>query len=106
MQTTTGATVGLVGFGLAGVGLWAKGEAVRALSRERIVLPLAPGAAPAQVKSARAARALAEMIREQTLEATGGHTYSELDPYVGSERTTTSVEAQALMDERTGARGI
>jgi hypothetical protein len=43
MQTTTGATVGLVGLGLAGVGLWAKREAKRALARERIVLPLAPG---------------------------------------------------------------
>lgn len=100
MQATTGAMVGLVGVGLVAVGMWAKREAERALARERIVLPLAPGSDPTPVRSARAARSLAELIRERTVEATGGRTYAETDEYLGPSGTTTSDEASALRDER------
>jgi hypothetical protein len=97
-----GAGVGLAGLGLAAVGLWARREATRALARERIELPLRPGSEPQRVRSARAARELAELIRERTLEATEGRTYAETKEYIGAEGVPTSDAASALVDERTG----
>jgi hypothetical protein len=45
---------------------------------------------------------LAVLIRERTVEATGGRTYAETDEYLGPQGITTSDEASALRDERTG----
>jgi hypothetical protein len=92
-----GTATGLAGVGLVGVGLWARREARRALARERIV-----GVADAPVTTASAARALAETIRANTIEDTGGRTYAEVEPYVDPEGNPTSDAARAAKDERTG----
>ena len=96
LASAAGAVAGLAGVGLVGVGLWARREARQALARERIV-----GVADAPVTTASAARALAEMIRANTLEATGGLTYAEVEPYLDPEGNPTSDAARALTDERT-----
>jgi hypothetical protein len=54
------------------------------------------------VTSAAAARSLAEVIRRNTIEATGGRTYSETDLYVDGEGRPTSDADCALKDDRTG----
>jgi uncharacterized protein YbjT (DUF2867 family) len=87
----------LAGIGVVGLGLWARRDVRRGLARERIV---APGGG--DVVSAASARELAETIRAQTLEATGGKTYSETGIYLAADGTATSDEAQALADEATG----
>jgi hypothetical protein len=92
-----GGGVFLAGLGLVGLGLWARRDVRRGLSRERIV---APGGE--EVTSARSARALAEVIREQTLEATGGKTYSETGAYLAEDGSATSDAAGAMLDEATG----
>jgi hypothetical protein len=45
---------------------------------------------------------MAELIRGNTVEATGGRTYVEIDPYVDAEGDTTPDAARAAKDERTG----
>lgn len=96
------AGVALVGVGLVGVGAWAKRDVRRGLLRERIVMALEPGAPSTPVASAGEARALAELIREQTLSAAGGRTYAETDQFLASDGATTSDRELALVDERTG----
>ena len=98
-----GAAVGLAGAGLVVAGAWARREVRRGLERERIVgtPDTTPPSAP--VRSAGAARALAEVIRKNTLAAAGGRTYAEVDPYVAADGGTTVERARALVDERTGA---
>lgn len=86
----------LAGLAIAGVGLWARRDVKQGLTRERIV---GPGGS---VTSAASARSLAETIREQTLEATGGRTYAETEPYLTGNGTTTSDAAGAVVDETTG----
>jgi hypothetical protein len=86
-----------VGFGVASLGLWARRDVRRGLERERIV---APGSG--RVKSASGARALAETIRDQTLEATGGRTYAETEPYLADDGSATSDAANAMLDPATG----
>jgi hypothetical protein len=86
-----------VGLGVAGLGLWARRDVRRGLARERVV---ASGGAP--VTSASTARALAETIREQTLEATGGRTYAETAPYLAEDGSATSDAAIARLDPATG----
>jgi hypothetical protein len=91
-----GVGVILAGLGVFGLGLWARRDVRRGLRRERIV---APGGTP--VESASAARALAETIREQTLEATGGRTYAETEPYLAADGSATSDAASAMLDPAT-----
>jgi hypothetical protein len=55
------------------------------------------------VTDASSARALAEVIREQTLESTGGRTYAEVGEYVAEDGSSTSDVTKALTDEATGA---
>ena len=97
MLTATGAAVGLAGFVFVGVGLWARREAARALEQERISSPLG-----ARVTSGQAARELAEIIRSNTLQATGGRTYAEVDAYLDPEGKPTPESAAAAKDELTG----
>lgn len=52
---------------------------------------------------ASSARALAEVIREQTLETTGGRTYAEVGEYLAEDGSSTSDVTKALRDEATGA---
>lgn len=95
--TSAGTGVVLTGLGIAGLGFWARRDVRRGLVRERIV---APGGGA--VASAASARALAETIREQTLEATGGKTYAETGPYLAADGSATGDASQALLDESTG----
>lgn len=85
-----------MGLGLVGLGVWARREVHGGLSRERIS---GPGGS---VTDASSARALAEMIREQTLEATGGKTYAEIGEYLSEDGSSTSDVTKALTDEGTG----
>jgi hypothetical protein len=68
------------------------------LVRERIVssLPSAP------VTTGAAARSMVEVIRSNTLEATGGRTYSETDPFIDVAGNPTADESLAMKDEQTG----
>lgn len=100
--TATGAVVGLAGAAFVGVGLWGRREARRALARERITSPADPNRPGAQVGNARSARALAEFIRRNTLEATGGRTYAEIDAYVDAEGNATPDAARAAKHDVTG----
>lgn len=97
-ETAAGTSVVLAGLGLVGLGLWARHDVRRGLSRERIV---APGGE--SVTSASAARSLAEVIREQTLEATSGKTYAETGEYLAADGSATSDVTNAMTDEKTGS---
>lgn len=61
---------------------------------------MAPGGA--SVTSASSARALAETIRGQTLEATGGRTYAETPSYLTADGSATSDATDAVLDPATG----
>lgn len=100
--TATGAAVGLAGVAFLGTGLWGRRETRGALARERIELPVENGSA-SRVTSASAVRTAAEFIRRNTLAATGGRTYAEIEPYLDADRKPTSDRAHAALDERTGA---
>lgn len=91
-----------VGIGLVAVGSWARSDVRRGLSRERISMALDPGADSKPIRSAGDARRLAELIRDQTVEAAGGRTYAETDQFLAPDGATTSDRARALTDERTG----
>jgi hypothetical protein len=96
----TGLAVGLVGAGFVGGGVWGRREAARALARERI---LHPGEGGRAVASAGSARSLAEFIRRSTVDATGGRTFAEIEPYVDAAGTPTGDRERAARDARTGA---
>jgi hypothetical protein len=68
----SGLAVSCAGAGFVATGWWGRREVRRTLERERIV---SDGKA---VTSGAAARSLAEQIRESTLAAAGGRTYSEV----------------------------
>ena len=99
---TAGAVTLSAGVGLLGVGLWARADVRRALVRERIVST--PDAEPPStlVTNAAAARSMAEVIRDNTLSATGGKTYGEVPPYVDPEGRPTSDKSAAAQDSLTG----
>ncbi len=100
--TATGAGVALVGLGLVGAGILARRDVARSLSREHIVGTADMSPANAPVRSAAAARSLAEVIRSRTVAAAAGHTYAETDEFLASGGGTTSDEAQAIVAEGTG----
>ena len=54
------------------------------------------------VTNASRARAMAEFIRRNTLEATGGRTYAQVAAYVDAEGRPTADAERAVKDERTG----
>ena len=96
-----GTAVSLAGLGLVGA-VWARREAERALSRERITgtTDMRPPGAP--VRSAGSARCLAEVIRSRTLAASGGRTYAETDEFLAADGGTMSDAALALVAADTG----
>lgn len=53
--------------------------------------------------SAAAARGLVDVIREQTLESTGGKTYAETGEYLAEDGSATSDVTKAMKDEATGS---
>jgi hypothetical protein len=93
--------VGLAGLVFIGTGLWGRREVRQALARERIVHPGLPEG-DAQVTSAGRARSLAELIRQSTIDATGGRTYAEIEPYLDTRGRPTADSESAARDERTG----
>ena len=99
LPAATGMAVGLVGLGFVGTGLWARRDVRRALEQERI---RSVGDGAGAVTGAAGARALATVIRRNTLAATGGRTYAEVDAYVGPEGEPTADEARAARDPLTG----
>lgn len=100
--TTTAAGVSTLaaGIGLIGVGLWARRDVRRSLARERVTAASTPPGAA--VTTASGARALADVIRENTLAATGGKTYGETPAYVDAEGRPTADRAVAAPDPLTG----
>jgi hypothetical protein len=97
----TGIAVGSVGVVMVGVGLWGRRETRCALARERITDPVGGGGS-APVTTAAAARSVAELIRGNTLAATGGRTYAEVEPYLDADGRPTAHATDAAKDERTG----
>ena len=98
----TGGAVAVGGLGLMGAGLWARRDVTRTLARERIS-PVESGSEGGFVSSGAEARSLAEFIRRNTLEATGGRTYAEVDAYLDADGHPTSDAAQAAKDPVTAA---
>ena len=98
----SGTVVALAGLSLVAVGIWARSTVTRTLERERIVST--PDARPpsARVTSGAGARAMAEVIRRNALEAAGGRTYSETEAYLDADGNPTSDRVEARKDERTG----
>ena len=101
--TATGAVVGLAGAAFIGTGLWGRRETRCALARERIELPVEDGGSASRLLTAPAVRTASELIRRNTLAATGDRTYAEIEPYLDAERKPTADQAHAALDERTGA---
>lgn len=99
-----GVVVGLAGCALVGAGRWAGRDVRRTLERERIVST--PDATPPDqpVTTAGGARSMSEVIRRNTIEATRGRTYAEIEPYVDEQGRPTSDGGRAARDERTGGR--
>jgi hypothetical protein len=97
-----GILLALTGLGFAAAGVWAHREVGLALARERVVST--PDSEPPQtpVRSAGAARSMADVIRQRTLAATGGRTYAETAAYLDADGKPTADAGQALRDERTG----
>ena len=100
VPAATGTAVALAGVGFVLVGLWGRREVRRTLAQERIV---SGGNAGAVVATANGARSMAEFIRRNTIEATGGRTYAQVDPYIDAEGNPTSEASRAAKDGRTGA---
>jgi hypothetical protein len=101
VEAAAGFAVGLAGLVFVGTGLWGRREVRRALVRERILHPALPEGR-AGVTSASRARSLAEFIRQSTVDATAGRTYSEIEPYLDASGAPTADSANAARDERTG----
>jgi hypothetical protein len=97
-----GAFVGIEGLGFLALGLWGRGEVRRALARERITSTGDASPAYARVTGATAARSMAEVIRRNTVDATGGLTYAEIGSYLDGDGRPTADAAVAVKDERTG----
>ena len=102
LPTASGLAVGVAGLAFVGVGFWARRDARRALAQERIVGPAGRDRPAAPVTDASGARALAELIRQNTVDAAGGRTYTETDAYVDAEGKPTADRELAAKDERTG----
>lgn len=101
MATATGVAVAVAGVGFMGMGLLARRDVSRALEQEYVTgVPGRPPDAP--LADPTGARAMAEFIRRNTIAATGGRTYAQVEPYVDAEAKPTADSAQAARDERTG----
>jgi hypothetical protein len=99
--TTAAGTAGVVGgIGLVGAGIRARRDVRRSLARERIAWPERANS-NVPVADARRARSLAELIRRNTLAATGGRTYAETDPYLDETGAPTSDAALSARHGRT-----
>jgi hypothetical protein len=90
--------VGLTGLGFIGLGLWGRYETRRSLTREHIDGP--PGVG--RVCTAGRARAMAEYIRQSTLDTTDGRTYAQTAPYVDAEGAPTGSKDAAAKHAQTG----
>ena len=99
----SGIVVGTAGLAFLAVGVWARRTVEAALARENIVSTPDANPPSAPVRSAEAARSLAEVIRSRALAAAGGRTYAETEAYVDADGAPTSDADAARLDERTGA---
>lgn len=87
---------------MIGLGIKARHDVGAALSRERITATGGMSRPGATVRSPADARELAEVIRQATVDAAGGLTYSNTPPYLDPGGEPTADEGKALRDERTG----
>jgi hypothetical protein len=98
------ASVVLIAFGIGSVVIGFDGrDRVRDdLAREQIVGTPDSKIPGRLVDSGSEAQDFAAVIREHTLEATGGQTYAQMDRFLDENGNPTSDEAQAAKDPRTG----
>jgi hypothetical protein len=101
LESATGLVVGLAGLSFVGAGVWARRTAAATLARERIAVS-GDESSNGLVRSAGAARSLAEVIRTNALAAADGRTYAETDAYLDPDGEPTPDADRALRDERTG----
>ena len=88
----------LAGVGFTAMGIRARRDVRRALEQERVGSDLV--GSTGLVTTAAGARAVAELIRRNTLKATGGRTYAETPAYLDAEGTPTDDAAHAAKDGR------
>jgi hypothetical protein len=98
------ASVVLIAFGIGSivVGFDGRDRVQSDLARERIV-GTDDSTIPGQlVDTGSEAQAFADVMRQHTLEATGGKTYAEMGRFLDANGNETSDEAQAAKDPKTG----
>jgi hypothetical protein len=98
VPTAAGVATMLAGAGFTAMGLWARRDVRLALEQERVGSDLV--GSPGLVTTATGARATAELIRRNTLKATGGRTYSETAAYLDDDGSPSADAALAAKDDR------
>ena len=98
------AGVVLIAFGIAALvmSVDARSEVRSSLAQENIVGTPDSSIPGQKVDTGSEARAFADVMREHTLEATGGRTYAEMGRFLDENGQETDDEAQAAVDPETG----
>jgi hypothetical protein len=98
VPTAAGVATMLAGAGFTAVGVWARRDVRRALEQEHVGSDLL--GATGLVTTAAGARATAELIRRNTLKATGGRTYAETAAFLDADGMPTADARLAVKDDR------
>ena len=99
------ASVALIAFGIGAVVIGANGHnrVGTELAREQIVGTPDSSIAGQKVDTGAEAQVFAKVMREHTLEATGGKTYAQMPQYLTADGKGTADKAAAAKDPKTGA---
>lgn len=94
----------LIAFGIAAItmGIQGRSEVRTSLARENIVGTPDSTIPGQKVDTGAEAKAFADVMREHTLEATGGKTYAEMGRFLDASGNETNDEAAAAKDSETG----
>lgn len=94
----------LIAFGIAAITMGVQGwsEVRTSLARENIVGTPDSTIPGQKVDTGAEAKAFADVMREHTLEATGGKTYAEMGRFLDASGNETNDEAAAAKDSETG----
>jgi hypothetical protein len=98
------ASVVLIAFGAASIfiGLDGRSEVRDTIGQENIVGTEDSTIPGQKVDTGSEAKAFADVMRQHTLEATGGETYAEMDRFLDENGQPTSDEEGAAVDEQSG----
>jgi hypothetical protein len=98
------ASIMLIAFGIGSIGIGIAGvnEVRDNLARENIVGTPDSSIPGQKVDTGGEAKAFAAVMREHTLESTGGRTYAEMGRFLDAQGKETSDEAKAAKDPETG----